>query len=121
MMATILQGRLQGLSWLRKWQRKKLENRVLDTFRSDPEDGPWQSAHSVIGEMYLKAALKDAPGFLPPGVKLTGWPAFTHQLRTSPYRMRHAFRRLLVLPSRKRVDTILRDLWERGLIVRGDF
>jgi hypothetical protein len=71
--------------------------------------------------MYLKAALKDAGGFLPPRVKMTGWSAYSHWLRTSPYRLRHAFRRHLVLPSKKKVDAILHDLWERGIIVRGDF
>jgi hypothetical protein len=109
---------LQGLIWFHKGQRKKLENKVLDTFRSDPEDGPWQSANGVVGEMYLKAALKDARGFFPARMKLTGWRAFKYWLRISSYRLRYACRRRFVLPSRSKVDAILRDLWERGLIIR---
>jgi hypothetical protein len=111
---------LEGLGWMRKWQRTYWENKVLDTFRSNSEDGPLQSANGVIGEIYLKAALKDASGFLPPRVKLNGWHAAAYWLRTSPYRLRHTVRRLM-LPTKRKIERTLRDLWKQGLIVRPDF
>jgi hypothetical protein len=98
-----------------RWQ-KNLEDRVLRTFHNRNTHGPWQSASGVVGEMYLKAALNDAPGFFPP--RLTGWRAFKQWLRVSPYRVRHAFRRAFVLPSKEKADEVLRELWKRGLLIR---
>jgi hypothetical protein len=109
---------LKGIAWLYKRKQRNLENRVLETFHSNLEDGPWQSANGVVGEMYLKAALSDARGFLPPRLPLTGWRAFKHWLWLSPFRWRHTFRRFFLLPSKKEADKILRELWERGLLVR---
>lgn len=109
---------LKGTAWLYKLKQKKLENRVLATFRNNTDDGPWQSANGVVGEIYLKAALSDARGFLPPRFPLTGWSAFKHRLKRLPYRLRHALRIFWVLPSKKKADRILRDLWERGLLIR---
>ncbi len=102
--------------WLYKRRQQSMEERVLSTFHNTDNDGPWQSAHGVVGELYLKAALSDAPGFFPP--RLTGWRSFKHWLRVSPYRFRHAFRRTFVLPSRGRADKILRELWKRNLLIR---
>jgi hypothetical protein len=109
---------LKGVAWLYKRRKKSLENRVLDTFLSNVEDGPWQSANGVMGEMFLKSALNDARGFIPPRLPLAGWRAFKHWLWISPYRLRHAVRRFFLLPSKEQVDKILRELWERGLLVR---
>jgi hypothetical protein len=75
-----------------------------------------QSAHGVVGRLYLKAALEDAPGFFPP--RLTGWRALKHWLRVSPYRLRHSLRGAFVLPSIHKVEKVLRELWKRGLLVR---
>jgi AraC-like DNA-binding protein len=106
-----------SVRWLYERLKQSLEDRVLLTFHNT--DGPWQSASGVVGEMYLKAALNDAPGFFPP--KLTGWRAFKHWLGVSPYRLRHAFRRAFILPSKERADKVLRELWKRGLLIRADW
>lgn len=112
---TVLKAIPKSLQWFHKRRQQALEERVLSTFHNT-DDGPWQSAHGVVGEMYLKAALNDAPGFFPP--RLTGLRAFKHWLRVSPYRVRHAFRRAFVLPSKEKADKVLRELWKRGLLVR---
>ena len=112
---------LKGIAWLYKRKQENLENRVLDTFHSNKEDGPWQSVNGILGEIYLKAALRNARGFLPPRAPLTGWRAFTYRLRLSPYRLRHSFLKFFRLPSEKQVHRVLRDLWKRGLIRPADF
>lgn len=105
-----------SVRWLYKCWQQSLEDRILSTFHNTDSDGPWQSAHGVVGEMYLKAALSDAPGFFPP--RLRGWQELKHSLRVLPYRFRHALRIAFVLPSRKEADRVLRELWKRGLLVR---
>jgi hypothetical protein len=105
-----------SLRWLYKRRQQYLEDRVLSTFHNTDGDGPWQSANGVVGEMYLKAAINDAPGFFPP--RLTGWRAFKHSLRVSPYKLRFAFRRKFVLLSKEKADKILGELWKRGLLIR---
>ncbi|HXM97187.1 MAG TPA: hypothetical protein VN982_01800 [Candidatus Dormibacteraeota bacterium] len=105
-----------SIRWLYKRWQQNLEDRVLRTFHNTDRDGPWQSANGVVGEMYLKAALSDAPGFFPP--RLTEWRELKRWLRVSPYRLRHAFRRALVLPSKEKADEVLRELWKRGLLIR---
>jgi len=112
---TMLKAVPRGLEWIRKRLQQSLEDRVLATFHNT-EDGQWQSAHGVVGEMYIKAALNDAPGFVP--LPLTGWYAYRRWLAVSPYRLRHAFRRAFVLPSKEKADRVLRELWKRGLLVR---
>jgi hypothetical protein len=116
--AQILSIPIVGASarWLYKWRKQGMEERVLSTFHNTDNDGGWQSAHGVVGELYLKAALSDAPGFFPP--KLSGWRSLKHWLRVSPYRFRHAVRRSFVLPSWEQADKILRELWKRNLLVR---
>jgi hypothetical protein len=102
--------------WLyKRWQQSQ-EDKVLSTFHNTDRDSLWQSAHGVVGELYLKAALNDAPGFFPP--RLKGWRAFKHWLRVSPYRIRHLLRRAFLLPSREQADKVLRELWKRGLLIR---
>src|SRR5258708_22342584 len=103
-----------SIRWLYKRWQQSLEDRVLSTFYNT--EGPWQSANGVVGEMYLKAAISDAPGFFPP--RLTGLRAFRHWLRTYPYRLRHALRRAFVLPSKNKADKVLRELWKRNLLIR---
>jgi hypothetical protein len=112
---TVLKAIHNSLQWLHKRRQQSLEDRVLATFHN-VGDGPWQSADGVVGEMYLKAALNDAHGYLPP--RLTGWRKYKHWLRVSPYRVRHAFRRAFVLPSKEKADKVLRELWKRGLLIR---
>src|SRR5260370_8897918 len=84
-----------SVRWLYKSWQQKLEDRVLLTFQNTDRDGPWQSANGVVGEMYLKAALNDAPGFFPPG--LNAWRASNHRLRVYPYALRFAFRLAIVV------------------------
>jgi hypothetical protein len=106
-----------AIRWLSKRRQKELEDRVLDTFHN--ADGPWHCADSVVGEMNWKGALNDAPGFFRP--KLSGWREFRSRLRVSPYRLRFALRRAFVVPSKRKTEQILRDLWERHLLVRADW
>jgi hypothetical protein len=102
-----------AIRWVYKRHRKSLENRVLSTFRNTDRDGEWQSANGVVGELGLKAALSDAPGFFPPKE-----PRLRSRLRTAFYRCRHSFRRAFIIPDKEKADRVLRDLWERGLLVR---
>jgi hypothetical protein len=104
------------IRWLHKSWQQDFENRVLFTFHNTDGGGPWQSANGVAGEIYLKAALNDAPGFFQP--RQTGWRALKYWFRFFPYRLRHAFRRAFVLPTKEKADEVLRDLWKRGLLVR---
>jgi hypothetical protein len=108
---------LNGIAWICKRKHKELENRVLDTFHNN-DDGPWQSANGVVGEICLRVALRDARGFLPPRLPLTGWRALKFRLSAWPYRLRHSFWRFFLIPTKKEADKILRDLWERRLLVR---
>jgi hypothetical protein len=80
------------------------------------EDGPRQSADSMVGELYLKVELSDPKIFLTP--KLEGWRATVQWFSLAPYRWRHAFRRAFAIPSRDKADKVLCELWERGLLVR---
>jgi len=50
-----------SVRWLQKRYQQNLEDRVLRTLRNTDIYGPWRSANGVVGEMYLKAALNDAP------------------------------------------------------------
>jgi hypothetical protein len=94
------------------WQ----DDQVLATFRGN-DDGPWQSAHSVVGDLGLKAALRqDARGFFIP--KASGWRAHYEYWKVAPIRWRHWLRRLFVIPSKEEADKILIRLWKRGLLVR---
>lgn len=111
-------GAVGGILWTslrwtynrwRKWQ----EEMVLSTFRNTDPDGPWHSAHGVVGHLYLKAALSDAPGFFPPRHS-----TLKHRLRVLFYRTRHAIRKAFVVPSKDKADKILRNLWERKLLER---
>lgn len=102
-----------AIKWMYKRYRQSLENRVLSTFRNTDPDGEWRSAHGVVGELGLKAALSDAPGFFPPRE-----PRLRSRLRTAFYRCRHSFRRAFIIPDKEKADRVLRDLWERGLLVR---
>ena len=79
---TIVRAIPKGIQWLLKLRKQRLENRVLQTFY-DMDDGPWQSAHGVVGELYLKAALNDARGYFAP--MPTGWKDLKHSLRVFPY------------------------------------
>ncbi|HWZ97266.1 MAG TPA: hypothetical protein VN025_05850 [Candidatus Dormibacteraeota bacterium] len=98
------------LRWgYKRWQKFR-EDLVLSTFHNT--EGPWQSAHGVVGELYLKAALSDAPGFFPPRR-----PSLKHRFRVMFYRTRHFLRRVF-LPSKGQADKILRTLWERKLLER---
>jgi hypothetical protein len=113
---TILRASPKGFQWLYKQYKDSLENRVLRTFY-DMDDGPWQSAHGVVGDLGIRAAISDAPGFLMPAT-LKGWRLYVHWLKVAPYRWRHAFRRTFVIPSKEKADKVLFDLWERGLLIR---
>jgi hypothetical protein len=111
----VLRAIPKGIQFLHKRLKKRLECRIRAIFYN-MEDGPWQSADGVVGELYLKAALSDAKGFLAP--KLKGWRATVQWFRLAPYRWRHAFRRAFVIPGRDKADKVLCELWERGLLVR---
>jgi hypothetical protein len=52
---TVVRAIPKGIQWLLKLRKQRLENRVLQTFY-EMDDGPWQSAHGVVGELCLKAA-----------------------------------------------------------------
>jgi hypothetical protein len=101
-----------ALRWGYRRYLKYREDLVLSTFHNNDPDGPWQSANGVVGELYLKAALSDAPGFFPPRN-----PSSNHRLRVFFYRTRHAIRRV-ILPNKNEADKILRTLWERKLLER---
>jgi hypothetical protein len=101
--------------WLYKRYKKTRENIVLGTFFHNA-DGPWQSAHGVLGDLGIRAALSDARGFIVP--QQTGWPAFIHWWKVAPYRWRHYFRRAFVIPSKEEADKVLKGLWERGMLIR---
>jgi len=101
------------LRWCYKRWQKWQEEMVLSTFRNTDPDGPWHSAHGVVGHLSLKAAISDAPGFFPPRHK-----TFKHRLRVLFYRTRHAVRRAFIVPSKEKVDKVLRNLWERKLLER---
>jgi hypothetical protein len=117
--ATVLRALPKIFQWVSRRYKKSREHRVLRTFYS-LDDGPWQSAHGVVGELGLRAAFSDAPGFFPPkgAPNLTGWRLRIHMLKVAPYRWRHSFRRAFIIPSKDAVDKILFDLWERGLLIR---
>lgn len=102
------------LSLHKRWRRYQ-EDLVLSTFHSDPAE-PWQSANGVTGELYIKAALGDARGYIPQK-KFT----LTYCWRALLYRTRHTIRAKLLLPNKERADKILRNLWERGLIELADW
>ena len=106
----------KAIQWLYKRYEKCEEKRILSTFYGN-EDGPWQSAHGVLGDLGLKAFLSDARGYLMPR-ELTGWRAWAHWVKMLPYRLRHNYRRAFVIPSKERADKVLLRLWERGLLVR---
>ncbi|HXY26442.1 MAG TPA: hypothetical protein VEI73_17455 [Candidatus Acidoferrum sp.] len=99
------------LRWSYKRWQKYQEDLVLSTFHLDPAEGPRQSAHGVTGELYVKAALSDARGYIPPK-KLT----FAYCWRALFYRTRHMMRAKLLLPDKERAEKILRNLWERNLL-----
>ena len=103
-----------AVSLYRRYQKFK-EDQVISTFYGN-EDGPWQSAHGVVGDLGLKAALSDARGFFPH--KATGWRTHIDYWKVAPFRWRHAFRRRFTIPSKEEADRILKRLWERGLLRR---
>jgi hypothetical protein len=115
-LGTVVKAIPKGIQWLYKRYEKSVEDRILSTFYGN-EDGPWQSAHGVLGDLGLKAALSDALGYLMPR-GLTGWKAWAYWLKMLPYRLRHTYRRMFVIPSKERADKVLKRLWERGLLVR---
>jgi hypothetical protein len=100
------------MGYISKSYRKVREGHVLSVVRNTDSDGPWHSANGVVGELYLKTALRDARGFFPPR-HLT----FLSYVRMKFCRSRHALHRLL-LPSKKQADNVMQQLWERGLLVR---
>ena len=103
-----------ALHWTYKRWRKYQEDVVLSTFRNTDSDGPWHSAHGVVGKLYLKAALGDAPGFFPPR-QMT----LKHRLRVAFFRTRHFVRRVFLIPDKRKADKILRDLcFERKILER---
>lgn len=106
---------VKSIQWLYKRYQKSREDRILATFYNN-EDGPWQSAHGVLGDLGLKAALSDARGFIVP--QQTGWHAFVHWWKVAPYRWRHYFRRAFLIPSKEEADRVLKGLWERGMLLR---
>jgi hypothetical protein len=101
-----------SLRWGYKRWKTYRQDLVLSTFHNTDRDGPWQSGNGVVGELYLKAALSDAPGFFPPRKS-----SFKHRMRVIFYRTRHSIRRV-ILPNKKEADKILRELWERKLLER---
>src|SRR5258708_40030548 len=88
-----------GLRWSYARWRKYQEDTVLSTFRNTDPDGPWHSAHGVVGELGLRAALSDAPGFFPPRVM-----TLKHRFRVVFFRTRHFIRRVFLIPSKKKAD-----------------
>jgi hypothetical protein len=108
-----------GIGWLVKKRQKRFENMILKVFEDDDD---WHGADGILGELYLRATLKGLPAYLmfpPPSV--IGWQRLKLQVRAVPYRVRHSFRKLVLLPSRQRIDSTLRALWERGLLNRASF
>jgi hypothetical protein len=103
-----------ALRWFYGRWRKYQADLVLSTFHNSDRDGPWQSANGVLGELYLKAALSDAPGFFPPRQS-----KLRHRFRVIFYRSRHFIRRVFLLPSKNKADKILHDLcFERKILER---
>ena len=76
------------LGYIAKSYRKVRERQVLSVFRNTDPDGPWRSENGVVGELYLKNALRDARGFFAPR-HLT----FPSYVRMNFSRCRHALRR----------------------------
>jgi hypothetical protein len=103
--------------WLYEQRQKRDDERVLSTFREDKADGPWHSGHGVSGHLGLKAAFGDMRGYLPlkSGTK---WHQCLHWVMVYPYRLRHTFRRVLLIPSPEKADKILWGLYKRGLLIR---
>jgi hypothetical protein len=100
------------LRWFHgRWQKYQ-NDQVLSTFHN--KDGPWQSANGVVGELYLKASLSDAPGFFPPR-RMT----MRHRFRVMYFRTRHFARRVFLIPNKKKADKLLHDLcFERKILER---
>jgi hypothetical protein len=115
-LGTVVKAIPKGIQWLCKRYEKSVEDRFLSTFYRN-EDGPWQSAHGVLGDLGLEAAMGDFRGYLMPCGRI-GWRAKAHWLKFFPYRLRHTYRRIFVIPSKEKADKILRRLWERGLLLR---
>src|ERR1700730_16708624 len=84
-LGTVVKAIPKGIQWLFKSRKKHLEGIVLATFHNT--EGPWQSAHGVVGDLQIMAAFRDKWGYLP--TRLTGWRAYLHRLRVAPYRWRH--------------------------------
>ena len=100
-----------ALRWgYKRWQKYQ-EDLVLSTFHNT--EGPWQSANGVVGELYVKAALSDAPGYLPRMRR-----SHKHRL-VAMYRVRHFVRSAFLIPNKEKADKILRALcFDRKILER---
>jgi len=100
------------LRWGHKRWQKYQEDLVLSTFHNT--EGPWQSANGVVGELYVKAALSDAPGYLPKMRR----PTRGYRLAVM-YRLRHFVRSAFLIPKKEKTDKILRALcFDRKILER---
>jgi hypothetical protein len=109
-----------GVGWLLKKRQRKLENRILKFF--EEEEDEWHSAENVHAEVCLRTALKGVPAFVAfPTMGMHGWQMLKLRIKSVPYQLRDFFQKLLLLPSSHRIDSALRAMWERGLLVKASF
>jgi hypothetical protein len=106
---------LKGVAWLYKRKQDKLENRVLEALAPQGRGWHWQSGHGVVARMKRDAAYAYAAAVFPPRVE--DWLSFISRLRVIPRQIAYLYHRKFIIPSKRRADTILRDLWKRGLLI----
>lgn len=105
---------LNALVWLRKRAQEKLENRVLNTFSPD-RNWHWQTGYGVVSRMKRDALYRYADALFPPQIK--SWSSLASWIHFLVRRFTYSCWRTVMIPSRRRADSTLRDLWKRGLLV----
>jgi hypothetical protein len=107
-----------ALGWLFKKRQERFENRILKFFEESDE---WHGADGIVGDIYIRAALKGLPAYLLHQPITSGWQNIKMHVKATPYLFRYHFQKLVFLPRRSRIESTLRNLWKRGLLTKASF
>ena len=104
------------IGWLYKRRQENFEDKVLTMFANDPNK-QWRTADGIHSD-YGREHYKDVPMWVIFPIHANRWAGLKWWLRTVPYQVRHFWRMKFFMPSSKKVEKTVLNLWKKQLIVR---